>query len=192
VALTEVDRNLLKRCLSQTPGAWQDFVDRFVGLFIHVIQHSAHLRTVPLTADDVDDLCSEIFLTLLKDDFAVLRHFRGESALATYLTVIARRVVVRELVQRRKAEAMGHVNAHFAALPKSDDSDIHRVEKAEEVSRMLSGLPERDAAIVRQFHLEGRSYREISQRLGVPENTIGPTLSRARERLRRERIRTGA
>ena len=41
-----------------------------------------------------------------------------------------------------------------------------------------------DAKIVRQYHLEGRSYREISAGLGVPENSIGPTLSRARARLR--------
>ena len=51
---------------------------------------------------------------------------------------------------------------------------------------MLLGLPERDAAIVRQFHLEGRTYREISSTLGVPENSIGPTLSRARDRLRND------
>jgi RNA polymerase sigma-70 factor (ECF subfamily) len=35
------------------------------------------------------------------------------------------------------------------------------------------------------YHLEGKSYREISQALGLPENSIGPTLHRAREKLRR-------
>jgi RNA polymerase sigma-70 factor (ECF subfamily) len=49
---------------------------------------------------------------------------------------------------------------------------------------MLAGLPDMEAKIVRQFHIEGRSYREISTGLGVPENSIGPALSRARARLR--------
>ena len=64
--------------------------------------------------------------------------------------------------------------------------DVKRIDDNDQVERMLQDLPENDASIVRQFHLEGRSYREISLQLGVPENSIGPTLSRARERLRNE------
>ena len=39
--------------------------------------------------------------------------------------------------------------------------------------------------MVRLYHLEGKSYREISSQVGMPENSIGPTLSRAREKMRR-------
>jgi RNA polymerase sigma-70 factor, ECF subfamily len=192
VALTDLDRNLLKQCLNQKPGAWQDFVDRFIGLFVHVIQHTAHARSAPLTNDDVDDLCSEIFMTLLAGDFAVLRNFRGESSLATYLSVIARRVVVKEISQRRRARAMGHVDAHQAALDEAHaKSEIPRVENADEVAVMLSGLSRRDAEIVRRFHLEGKSYREISEQMGIPENTVGPTLSRARAQLKASQLQTG-
>ncbi len=187
MALTEIDRTLLKRCLAEEPGAWKDFVDRFIGLFIHVINHVGHSRSVRLTSDDVDDLCAEVFVALLADDFAILRRFRGKSSLATYLTVIARRIVVREVSRRRMAEALGHVNAHQSSIEQaraSASQDVQRIDSAEQVERMLQSLPERDADIVRQFHLEGRSYGEISSRLGIPENTIGPTLSRARESLR--------
>jgi RNA polymerase sigma-70 factor, ECF subfamily len=192
VALTDLDRNLLKQCLSQQPGAWQDFVDRFIGLIVHVIQHTAHARSAPLSRDDVEDICSEVFVTLLADDFAVLRNFRGESSLATYLSVIARRVVVREISNRRRAQAMGHVDAHQAALSQADaDGETARIENADEVAAMLSGLSQRDADIVRRYHLDGRSYREISAELGVPENSIGPTLSRARAQLRRSQMKAG-
>jgi len=187
VALTEIDRKLLKRCLAQEPGAWKDFVDRFIGLFIHVINHAAHARSVRLSPDDVDDLCAEIFVTLLSDDLAVLKRFRGKSSLATYLTVIARRIVVREIARRRMAEALGHVPAHQSSVDQAHanpNREVQRIEDTEQVERMLQGLPDNDARIVRQYHLEGRSYREISSTLGVPENSIGPTLSRARERLR--------
>jgi RNA polymerase sigma-70 factor (ECF subfamily) len=193
VALTELDRNLVQHCLHHTPGAWQDFVDRFIGLFVHVIRHTAHARSVVLGADDIDDLCSEVFMTLLKDDFSVLRNFRGESSLATYLTVVARRIVVHEIVRRRRSEALGHVDVHQATMDAaaSTRSDIERIEDAEEVEIMLRGLSAQDAAVVRQFHLEGKSYREISGSLGIPENTIGPTLTRARSRLRDLRLKTG-
>ena len=116
MALTEIDSHLLKRCLAEEPGAWKDFVDRFLGLFVHVINHSAHARSVSLLEDDVEDLCAEVFLALLDDNFAILRRFQGKSSLATYLAVVARRIVVREMVRRRMAQALGHVNAHHAAL----------------------------------------------------------------------------
>ncbi len=187
LALTEVDRSLLDRCLAHQPGAWEDFVDRFIGLFVHVINHTGHVRSVRLAKPDVDDLCAEIFLALLADDFSVLRRFKGKCSLATYLTVIARRLVVREMAQRRKAEAFGHVSAHHGAGGQGQPRAPHesRIDDRDEVDAMLAGLSPRDAEIVRQFHLEGRSYAEISQRLEIPENSVGPTLARAREQLRR-------
>jgi len=38
---------------------------------------------------------------------------------------------------------------------------------------------------VRLYHLEGKSYREISSEVGIAENSVGPTLFRAREKMRR-------
>jgi RNA polymerase sigma-70 factor (ECF subfamily) len=187
VALTEIDRNLLERCLAQEPGAWKDFVDRFIGLFIHVINHAASARSVRLSSDDIDDLCAEVFVNLLADDFSALRRFKAKSSLATYLTVISRRIVAREIAQRRMAEAMGHVPAHQSSIEQAraqPNWEVQRIDDQDQVSRMLDGLPDGEAAIVREYHLEGRSYREISSRLGVPENSIGPTLSRAREKLK--------
>jgi RNA polymerase sigma-70 factor (ECF subfamily) len=103
VALTEIDRHLLSRCLTNQSGAWRDFVDRFLGLFVHVINHTAHARSVPLSSDLVDDLCAEVFVRLLENDYAILRRFRGHSSLATYLTVVSRRIVVKEMARRRMA-----------------------------------------------------------------------------------------
>jgi RNA polymerase sigma-70 factor, ECF subfamily len=191
VALTDIDRNLLKRCLAEEAGAWKDFVDRFLGLFTHVIRHTAHARSVQVTTEDVDDLSAEIFLTLLQNNFAVLRHFRGKSSLATYLAVVARRVVVREMSRRRMAEALGHVSASQSAIEQAHagTAEHQRIDDREEILRLLQELPAEDAAIVRRFHLEGKSYRDISAELGIPENTIGPTLTRARERMRRREVR---
>jgi RNA polymerase sigma-70 factor, ECF subfamily len=191
VALTDIDRSLLAACLDRQAGAWKEFVDRFAGVFVHVIQHTAHSRSVQLSKPDIDDLSADIFLTLVDNDFEVLRRFRGESSLATYLTVIARRVVVREVTRQRMAEALGHVKSQGAALDHANGVEFDtaaRIENRDLVQRMLDGLVETEAMVVKLFHLEGRSYREISDGLGVPENSIGPTLSRAREKLRQSSL----
>lgn len=191
MAYTKIDRELLKKCLTSEPGAWRSFVDRFVGLFIHVINHTASSRSVPLSKDDIDDLCAEIFLTLVKDNFAILRRFRGESSLATYLTVIARRVTVNSIAGRQKAKAMGHVGAYGATssgvyAAATESNGVERTDNADLVQTMLEGLDDKEAAVVRMYHLEGKSYKEISKALKLPVNTIGPLLSRVRTKMKQK------
>ncbi|MBM81212.1 MAG: RNA polymerase subunit sigma-70 [Planctomycetaceae bacterium] len=181
---------MLNRCLAEEPGAWKDFVDRFIGLFVHVINHTAHARSVRLTQEDVDDLCAEVFVGLLANDYATLRAFRGKSSLATYLTVVSRRIIVREISRRRMAEAFGHVNAHKSSIDQAHAAALEpaQFEDQEELQILLKELDPKEADIVRQFHIEGRTYREISDSTGVPENSIGPTLNRAREKMRTKKV----
>src|SRR5437588_5130471 len=103
VALTSLDRKILERCLNHEPAAWNDFVDRYLGLIYHVVHHTAHLRSTPLRPEDVEDLAAEVLLQIVAGDYAVLRQFRGTCSLATYLTVIARRICVHELARRAAA-----------------------------------------------------------------------------------------
>jgi len=49
---------------------------------------------------------------------------------------------------------------------------------------MMANLDTAEASIVRMYHLEGMSYQEISSAVGMPENSVGPTLSRARRKMR--------
>lgn len=189
VALSEIDRNLLSRCLDRKPRAWEDFVDRFMGLVIHVIDHSAEHRAMRLTSVDREDVASEVFLALVADDMAVLRRFRGESSLATYLTVITRRVVVQQLVRRRQPSLEGvAVSQAYVSAATSNGSTVQSIQDRDEIARLLDELEGTEAEIVRMYHLEGKSYREISAAVGMPENSIGPTLTRARDKMRRTSV----
>ncbi|HEX6961060.1 MAG TPA: sigma-70 family RNA polymerase sigma factor [Lacipirellula sp.] len=180
MALSEIDRNLLDRCLARKPRAWEDFVDRFTGLIIHVVNHTARSRSLMFTSADREDLTADVLLAIIRDDFAVLRQFRGKSSLATYLTVIARRVVVRKLVETRIATFNG------AAAETAGTTDVgeQRMTDREEVEQLMEHLDDAEAAVVRMYHLEGKTYQEISRTTGMPTNSVGPMLSRARAKLR--------
>ncbi len=155
-----------------------------MGLVVHVVNHSAQSRSLRLSPEDREDLVSHVFLTIVKDDLAVLRHFRGESSLATYLTVIARRVVVAELLNHKAALPLDH-NSHAEPYPHADGADSEqRVNDRDEVERMMADLDAAEANVIRMYHLEGKSYQEISTAVGMPENSVGPTLSRARRKMR--------
>ncbi len=180
MALSEIDRVLLESCLKHEPRAWENFVDRFLGLVVHVINHSAVSRSFPLNGQDREDLCAEVFLNILLDDYGVLRRFRRQSSLATYLTVIARRIVIREMLRRPTAAQLQEESyADNAANVES------RIQDRDEVERLLHGLGDREAEAVRMYHLEGRTYQEIGSRIGLSANSVGPMLSKARARMRR-------
>ena len=187
MALSDIDRNLLERCLARKPRAWEDFVDRFTGLVIHVVNHTARCRSIMLSSSDREDFTADVLLAIVRDDFAVLRHFRGKSSLATYLTVVARRVVVRKLIETRTATSLGA--AADAVAGADGAASEQRMTDREEVEQLMEQLDESEAAVVRMYHLEGKTYQEISRTTGMPTNSVGPMLTRARAKLRNARAR---
>src|SRR5439155_14515019 len=124
----------------------------------------------------------EVLLEVVANDYAVLKQFRGQASLATYLTVIARRVTVNSLTKRAARHEVQPVGG------RPDREDRHRLqgglETLDEVQKLLKRLPARERRVVRLFYLEGRSYEDISTALNLPVNSIGPVLSRARKMLR--------
>jgi RNA polymerase sigma-70 factor (ECF subfamily) len=187
VALTPRDRELIKRCLNREPGAWNDFVDRFLGLVYHVVQHTADMRSYPLSPEDKEDVAAQILLKIVEHDYAPLRQFRGRSSLAAYLTVIARRTCVNELAARAQIKDKEGARANEAIMEEKPNSKPKAgLDTLEEVGKLLKKLPSRERAVVRLFYLEGRSYEEISTELNIPVNSIGAILARARKKLKGE------
>jgi len=147
VALTPVDRDLLKRCLAHQPGAWNDFVDRFLGLIYHVVHHTSHLRSAPLKPEDTEDLAAEVLLQIVQNDYAVLRQFKGHASLATYLTVITRRICVHELARRAAAREVQPPadQQELAEQPDEDDKPARGLESLEEVENCWGNCRARSA-----------------------------------------------
>jgi RNA polymerase sigma-70 factor (ECF subfamily) len=185
VSLTEIDRELLENCLARKAHGWEAFVDRFLGLVGYVVDHTAQSRSVRLPRVDRDDIISEVFVTLLDDDFQVLRRFRGKSSLATYLTVISRRVAVREMLRRPLSRYVVSQDDRREEPAEDSNEESNAVEMRDEVERMLASLEGLEADLVRMHYLDGMSYEEIAAASGLAKNSIGPTLSRARAHLRK-------
>jgi RNA polymerase sigma-70 factor (ECF subfamily) len=50
--------------------AWQELTDRFLGLIIHVVNHSASARNIQITAESRDDLVAEVFLSWIEKEYS--------------------------------------------------------------------------------------------------------------------------
>lgn len=186
MVLSELDRDLLRRCLARTDGAWEAFVDRYLGLLTHVAVSTASLRLASVSDDVRDDMVAEILLALVDDDFAILRRFKGQSSLGTYLVVVARRIAARRALKLSTSPLHSANGAHLPALESKDASSAEGLMDAEEVKSLISHLDSNEATAIRLYHLEHRSYRDIGERMGIPENSVGPLLSRAREHMRKQ------
>ena len=182
--LRDIDSKLIDRCLGKEPGAWNDFVDRYMGLIYHVIQHVAYARSRLLTTEDVEDIAAEIFLKIVDNDYAVLKKFKGLSSLPTYLTVIARRICVKELIKRhREARARSHERP--PGVRRRWSVRRGRGDRLGRGSRQDARGPDRARGGSRSpLSLKFMNYRDIAKQLGMPENSVGPILARARKKLR--------
>ena len=134
-----------------------------------------------VTSEDVEDITSEVFVEILKDDFAFLRGYRGESKLSTYLCTLVHRKAVQEF--NKRVRYLNNNNGVGGSDSYSQGSTSDVVENnilREAISRLA--MPER--AMIVMFYFEGRTYKEISEILGLALNSIGPMLGRARLKLK--------
>ncbi len=92
MSFLEFDYPIVRACLNHERYAWNDFVDRFMDLTLHVVDHTAQRRGKKLDEQEKIELCEAIFRAFRYNDYQLLREFSFQSAVSTYLTVIARRV----------------------------------------------------------------------------------------------------
>ena len=153
---SEQDAQTLQGCLKDVPGAWETFVGRFGRLFAWVVDRTARSRGIALSTIEKEESVAEILFELVRNDKVVLRSFAGRSSLATYLTVIARRVTVHRFMRRapRQTEVTDMVD------PQTQATIL--VEQRDHIESLMAFLNESEAKLVRLHHLEHRSYGDQS------------------------------
>lgn len=179
MGLSDFDRDLLDKCLKIKPGSWEHFTDRFAGLLMGVVTHVANAREIRTSIMDREDIVAKVFETLIEDDFRVLRNFKGNSSLYTYLTVVCRRIAVRQLIKLDRKQRK-EINAADKEIETSPPFDVSR----KDFEELLVTLDDISSELVRLRYVDDLPYSEISRRLNIPENSIGPMLSRARATIR--------
>lgn len=97
MSLSSLDRDLVRDCLRGDAAAWRTFCERFAGLIHQVAEQSAVSLEMDIDESTTNELVTEFFSSIVDRNFTLLQRFRGESSLATYLTIVARRVVVKRL-----------------------------------------------------------------------------------------------
>ncbi len=139
---------------------------------------------------DAEEAVQEAFLKLLQAPGA----FRGQSSFRTYVLAAVRNSCLDG--RRRRLTKSGHLRevspattAFFERLPQGSrfagvSTQIARRESQEIVRAAVERLPERLRSCTVLHDLEGLSYREVGEVLGITANHVGVLLCQARARLR--------
>lgn len=100
MSFLEFDYSVVRACVNHERYAWEDFVDRFMDLALHVVEHTAKRCGKQIDDAEKTELCEAIFRAFRYNDYQLLREFSFHSAVSTYLTVVARRVACALLTER--------------------------------------------------------------------------------------------
>jgi RNA polymerase sigma-70 factor (ECF subfamily) len=139
------------------------------------------IRAFTLTPQDAEDLLQDIALQL----WMSLPAFRGEAKESTWIYRVAFNTALvwkRDETRRHaKHEKFFELNGAPEVSPESSAST-----RNEEMVRLLYDairqLPKLDASLA-LMHLDGLSYREMSEVLGITESNVGVKLNRIRKQL---------
>lgn len=183
-AVTEAESpaqdELLVRCLAGQSEAWDHFVRRHHPDIEGAIRFT-FLRVLGAVPEaDVENAVQDVFARLYEDDARRLRSFEGRCPLRLWL----RSVAVRHALNMLRGERLKGrpLDDRPIAAPEPEPSD--RPAALDRLREELDRLPPLPRAALKMFYLDGLSYRHISAALGIPIQTLGSVLTRARERLR--------
>jgi RNA polymerase sigma-70 factor, ECF subfamily len=168
------NRGLVARASRGDVDAFSKLVQEHSGLV-----HRAALRV--LGAEDAQDASQEVWCRV----WANIKNFRGESAFSTWLYRITMNTCLRALRRKRTQEAweLGQVTAYSPEISGDDDDPEEAALASERRNEILAALhhvrAEHRAALVLR-HMEGLSYVEIAEVLGIPDGTAKGWASRGR------------
>jgi len=166
---TTLDRSLLARLKNGEAAALGEVYERYADDVYRMA-----LRTTASSADAYD-VTHDVFLGLPE----AVGRYDPDRPFGTWLRgVTVRTALLKMRTVRRRREASAAPLRHIGAR-----SDVHAVIDRLALERALDRLPPDLRIVFVLREVEGMSYVDIAEMLGVTENVAGVRLHRARRRL---------
>lgn len=151
----------------------------YSGLLLAIARRTFNSYGYQAAEQDAEDAVAEVWKNLLENDRRVMRTclVRGNFLQTIHVLVRNRSVDIMRKQKNRTVELKErHVLLHSdeRAGPKIDPELLRTA---------VENLPYRERILVKLFFLQEKKYREIAALTGIPQNSIGPTLTRAVSRL---------
>lgn len=175
------EEHLITRCRGGDAEACAALLSKYASLI-----YSVPLHTFGMSRDEADDIYQICFMKVLNR----ASQFRGESRFSAWLRTVVRNICLDCIRSQKSAVSLDVVREGCENCPLScvcsADTFVSRAEERAVLEGALGKLPDRYRRPIELFFFEDRSYREISEILQEPVNTVGTHINRGLARLRRE------
>lgn len=175
------DAQLVARCLKQDHEAFGQLIDRHATAIVNLAYRMVGNRA------EAEDLAQETFLSAFK----ALSTFRAESKFSTWLYRIASNKCKDWLRVKRPGQAQHDVDVEevldvHVAEERTPEHLLSQQQVAQELEQAIQRLPPlyREAFVLK--HIEGLSYEEMQDILGVNGDTLKMRVYKGRLQLSRE------
>jgi RNA polymerase sigma-70 factor, ECF subfamily len=173
------DEELARRCLADDPERFTELVDRYRDRVYQLAYRFAG------NAEDAEDWCQEVFLRA----FTMLDRYQPDRPFSPWLMRVATNHFLTQLKsrQRRLAEHVvplvdeSLMNEPALAVESAEGAAMSRESHRLALEAVHALPPALKAPLLLRF-MEGMSFREIGQQLGIPLQTAATRVRRALER----------
>lgn len=139
------------------------------------------------TREEAEDAAQEAFLSLHRHG----HRFRREARFSTFVYRVAanaalnrRRSLGRARTREKELALRQATGADLPSTPRDPEGAARGAEVQHHVQEALLELPQDLRMAVVLYDIEGQSYRDIADALGIPEGTVKSRIHRARSALR--------
>lgn len=140
--------------------------------------------------EDAADLAQEAFIRV----FRSISGFKEQSSFSTWIYRITTNVCLDEIRKRKNRKVIsidedihmddGEMKRQIVSDDPLPDKMAERAELRNIVNDAINSLPEDQKVVITLRDLNGLSYEEIAQVLGIPGGTVKSRINRARQALR--------
>jgi RNA polymerase sigma-70 factor, ECF subfamily len=130
--------------------------------------------------EDAEDLVQETFIKAYKS----FHQLKDRQKCRAWLTSILYKTFVNKYRKEEKASIISQPIEESIIYQENPETEILRGVMDQEVSKALFELPEEYSTVIVLSDIEGISYKEISESLGIPIGTARSRLSRGRRLLK--------
>ena len=182
------EQELLQRCLDGNASAWEEFLERYRPLLERAVRFTFLRCVYRIPHADVENVVQDLLARLYERDCRRLRSFEGRCPFAAWLKSLAVRITLNAIRDEKRRGRFGGGEIEDLGLqPAPDGEERGAPEEREEIRRLdavLDSLGPLQKTVLKMFYYDGLSYRQISVALGVPVQTLGSMITRARGRLK--------
>ncbi|MFH1677067.1 MAG: sigma-70 family RNA polymerase sigma factor [bacterium] len=176
--LSEVE--LITRCLDGDDDAWSILYERFYNYIFHLVKGKNYRFSI----EDTEDITHEVFMDLVKG----LPNFKKQSVLKTYIYSLTLNRIRQHHRHYLTVKRGGNVEKMSledvevdVADPRINDPETEALDRdeTEKIRESLGKLPDHLREVIDLRYTRGLKYKEIAERMGVPEGSVGALIQKA-------------